>query len=300
MTVLQTWTFAPVPVALAIVAAVFYLWGVRRVRVSGHRWPWWRTVLFVGVGLPLLVLTVTWWPGARSHELFSAYMTQLVMLALIVPAILVFGAPARLWRDATQSSLESGRSHRVLDSKPLWFVTHPLLTPLIMLALPVAIVFTPMLLLSLENEAAYIGMQLVLVVVGLVALLGLVEGQVPDHRIPYAAAAFIAFFELILDAIPGGILFFTTTLMAGGWYATHGDPGGTPWAESDQHAAGAILWAVGEGIDLPFLIIIVVLWMRADAEEARRVDALLDAQDEAARRAEAYLNPEEPDDLARP
>ena len=114
------------------------------------------------------------------------------------------------------------------------------------------------------------------------ALLALVGGQVPDHGIPHAAAAFIAFFELILDAIPGGVLFFTTSLMAGGWYAVHGDPGGLDWAASDQRAAGAILWSVGEGIDVPFLLIIVVLWMRADAAEARRHDAWLDAQAAAA------------------
>ena len=290
---LQTWTLAPVPVLLAILAAVLYLVGVRKIRAAGGKWPWWRTVLFVGLGIPLLILTVSWWPGARAHQLFSAYMTQLVMLALIVPALLVFGAPARLWREATDTRVDGNHRHAIFDSRPLWLVTHPLLTPLIMLALPVAIVFTPMLLLTLENPVAYTAVQVVLIIVGLIALLGLVDGQIPDHRIPYAAAAFVAFFELILDAIPGGVLFFTTALMANGWYATHGDPGGIPWAESDQHAAGAILWAVGEGIDLPFLIIIVVLWMRADAEEARRIDALLDAQDEAARRAEAFLNRED-------
>jgi putative copper resistance protein D len=242
--------------------------------------------MFIGLGLPFTLLTVTWWPGARSHQLFSAYMTQVVMLALIIPAILVLGAPARLWREATQTPLGGPTRHRLFDSAAMRFATHPLVTPLFMLALPVIVIFTPLLLFTLENNAAYSAMQVFLVVLGLVALLALVDGQVPDHGIPYAAAAFIAFFELILDAIPGGVLFFTMSLMAGGWYATHGDPGGLEWAASDQRAAGAILWAVGEGIDVPFLLIIVVLWMRADAAEARRHDAWLDAQAAAATDAE--------------
>jgi putative copper resistance protein D len=245
----------------------------------------WRTFMFLGLAIPVTLLTVTWWPGARSHQLFSAYMTQVVMLALVIPAIAVVGAPARLWREATQTALGGPARHAVLDSGAMRVATHPLVTPLFMLALPVVVVFTPVLLLTLENHVTYAAMQVLLLALGIIALLGLVDGQVPDHGVPHAAAAFIAFFELILDAIPGGVLFFTTSLMAGGWYAAHGDPGGLDWAASDQRAAGAILWAVGEGIDVPFLLIIVVLWMRADAAEARRHDAWLDEQ-EAAKDAE--------------
>jgi putative copper resistance protein D len=163
--------------------------------------------------------------------------------------------------------------------------THPLVTPLFMLALPVLVVFSPLLLTSLERPAVYAVVQLGLVALGTLAVLGLVDGQVPDHGVPYAFAAFVAFFELLLDAVPGAVLFFTTSLLGGGWYAAHGDPGGLDWAASDQRAAGAILWAVGEGIDVPFLLVIVILWMRADAEEARRMDAILDAQDAERRRA---------------
>jgi len=239
--------------------------------------------MFLGLGLPVVVLAVSWWPGARSHQLFSAYMTQVVVLALIAPALLVLGAPVRLGRVAL-SGTSSGRGwNAFFDSRVMRVLTHPLITPLFMLALPVVVVFTPLLLTALENAAVYSTMQVGLVLLGVVAVLGLVDGQVPEHGVPHAFAAFVAFFELLLDAIPGGVLFFTTSLFAGGWFAVHGDPGGLEWAASDQQAAGAILWAVGEGIDVPFLIVVVVLWMRADALEAARMDALLDAREAAAR-----------------
>jgi putative copper resistance protein D len=220
-------------------------------------------------------------------------MTQVVVLALVAPALIVLGAPVRLGREALAGSTAGRRWDAVFDSRVLRASTHPLVTPLFMLALPVLVVFSPLLLMSLQRPAVYAVVQLALVVLGTVAVLGLVDRQVPDHGVPYAVAAFIAFFELLLDAIPGGVLFFTTSLLAGGWYAAHGDPGGADWALSDQHAAGAILWAVGEGIDVPFLLVIVVLWMRADAEEARRMDAILDAQD-AERRRQAATEPEPP------
>jgi putative copper resistance protein D len=46
----------------------------------------------------------------------------------------------------------------------------------------------------------------------------------------------------------------------------------------DQHTAGGILWAVAEVLDLPFLVLAATRWMRADAVEARRIDAELDAE----------------------
>jgi putative membrane protein len=295
MELLTTWTFAPLTTSVALVAGAAYLLGTLRLRRNGRSWPWWRTGIFVGLALPLVVLTVSWWPGARAHALFAAYMTQVVVLALVAPALLVLGAPIRLGRDALAGSLAGRRWDAVFDSRVLRVSTHPLVTPLFMLALPVLVVFTPLLLMSLQRPAVYAVVQLALVILGTAAVLGLVDRQVPDHGVPYAFAAFVAFFELLLDAIPGGVLFFTTSLLAGGWYAGHGDPRGADWALSDQQAAGAILWAVGEGIDVPFLLIIVILWMRADAEEARRTDAILDAQDaERRRQAQSDDLPERP------
>ena len=274
-----TWTFAPLTTVVVLVAGVAYVAGTTRLRRQGRPWPRWRTTIFVGLALPLVVLTVSWWPGARARDLFVAYTTQIVVLALVAPALLVLGAPVRLGREALAGCAVGRRWAAIFDSRLLRASTHPLVTPLLLLALPVLVVFSPLLLVSLQRPAVYAVMQLALVVLGTVAVLGLVEGQVPAHGVPHAAVVFIAFFELLLDAIPGGVLFFTTSLVAGGWYAAHGDPGGNVGALSDQHAAGAILWAVGEGIDVPFLLVVVVLWMRADADEARRMDAILDAQD---------------------
>ncbi len=281
---LTTWTFAPLTTAVALVAGATYVLGVLRLRREGRRWPWWRTGLFLGLALPFVVLTVSWWPGARAHSLFAAYLTQVVVLALVAPALLVLGAPVRLGREALAGTPSGRRWDAVFDSRPMRVATHPLVTPLFMLALPVLVVFSPLLLTSLERPAVYAVVQLGLVVLGTLAVLGLVDGQVPEHGVPYAFAAFVAFFELLLDAVPGAVLFFTTSLLGGGWYAAHGDPGGLDWAASDQRAAGAILWAVGEGIDVPFLLVIVILWMRADAAEARRMDAILDAQEAERRR----------------
>jgi putative copper resistance protein D len=293
---LAVWTWAPAPLALAALLAVVYVLGARRVAALGGRWSTGRSVIFLGVGLPGLVLAACWWPGARAHEVFAAYMTMVMALALVVPALLVAGAPVRLGREALAGTTAGRRWNAVFDSRTVRWTTHPLVTPLLMLALPCVVVFTPLLLASLESAPVLAGMQVALVLLGMLTVLALVDGQVPEHGVPHAVAAFVAFFELVLDAIPGIVLYLSTTLVAGGWYAVHGDPGGLSWAQVDQQTGGAILWGVGEAIDVPFLIVVVALWMRSDAEEARRMDALFDAQEDAARRAREYLAGERDDD----
>ena len=53
--IITSWTFDLPAVALMCAAALAYLIGVRRVRGSGGSWPWWRTVLFIIVGLGSLI-----------------------------------------------------------------------------------------------------------------------------------------------------------------------------------------------------------------------------------------------------
>jgi putative membrane protein len=273
------WVFSPSMTVVAAAAAVGYVAAVRALRRRGVRWAAWRTLLFLAVGLPVVLLTVSWWPGAQADRSFAAYVTQVVVLALVAPAFIVLGAPVRLGRLALADRSAGPGFAAFFDSATVRLLTHPFVTPVLILALPVVVIFSPVLRLTLENGAALAATQVLLLVLGTLALLSLVDGQVPDHGVFYGVAVFVAFFELLLDAVPGGVLFYSTSLFANGWYALHGCPGGPHWAHSDQSAAGAILWSVGEGIDVPFLLVLLVAWMRADAAEARRVDALLDAEE---------------------
>jgi putative membrane protein len=55
-----------------------------------------------------------------------------------------------------------------------------------------------------------------------------------------------------------------------------------PWGPSplrDQQLGGDLLWCIGEAVDVPFLVLLVVQWVRSDARDAARVDAGLDAME---------------------
>ena len=86
----------------------------------------------------------------------------------------------------------------------------------------------------------------------------------------------VGLLELMVDAFPGIMLSFQTHLTLTQFGVNR--PAWAPTALDDQHTAGGILWAVAEVLDLPFLVLAATKWMRADAVEARRVDAELDAE----------------------
>ncbi len=92
----------------------------------------------------------------------------------------------------------------------------------------------------------------------------------------------IGSFELVLDALPGVVLRLHTGLVTG-WFDAQRSTPLDAGALRDQRVAGAILWCIAEVIDLPFLFLVYRRWLRADARDAARVDAVLEAE-RAARR----------------
>jgi putative membrane protein len=65
--------------------------------------------------------------------------------------------------------------------------------------------------------------------------------------------------------------------------------GWSPIAIHDQQTAGTVLWCVAELLDLPFLVLVFRLWLKADARDAAEVDAVLEAERVARGGAEPEL-----------
>ena len=82
-------------VAAAAIAAVVYLHGVRRMRIEQRRWPWLHCVSWMA-GLVLLVYVTCSAPTIYGMVLFSVHTASLLALALVIPWLLVLGAPLKL------------------------------------------------------------------------------------------------------------------------------------------------------------------------------------------------------------
>ncbi|MFG2041902.1 cytochrome c oxidase assembly protein [Dactylosporangium sp. NPDC048998] len=270
----HAWRVDPLVLAAVLVAAGGYLFGVWRVRRAGGQWPVARTLAFFGVGLVALAATTMGWLGVYAPVLFSAYAMQVVALLMVVPLLLALGRPIELAK-AALGPAGSARLDTVLHSRPARLFTVPVVSPLLLALIPFLVFFTPWYQATLQHPVLASLTHLALLLAGLAVLVPIWEADTIAAPVPYLLALMFALIELLADAVPGIVIRLDTHVIAGAYLATLG----RPWGGSllhDQQLGGDFLWCIGEAVDVPFLGLLLLQWVRADAREARRVDEALD------------------------
>jgi cytochrome c oxidase assembly factor CtaG len=274
--VVTAWTVQPVAIAVAVLLAAGYALGLRRL---GRPWPRWRTAVFVA-GLLLYVWTSCGFPQVYGRALYWVWTSKTLVLWLLVPIVVLSGHPVQLARTLGGAS---GRIDRLLRSRTARVIANPLVGPALVPVLSAVLFFGP--LPAWTQTAAPAGwlLDLVLLVVGALMVLPLVGLDDDVSSLAVGLSLAIGSFELVLDALPGIVLRLHTGLVTS-WFDHRPRYGWTPTGLHDQQIAGAVLWCVAELIDLPFLVLVYRRWLRADARDAARVDAVLEAE-RAARQA---------------
>ncbi len=295
VTWLTSWTLDPAILIFAALAGAAYLAGLVRLRRRGGTWAARRVVAFYG-GLAVAVAATMSALGDYAHALFTVYTAQILLLMTVAPLLLAVGRPLGLARVALPARA-AARLERVLGSRAARVVTSPIISPLLLAVLPFALWFTPWYQATLTGYGQYELLHLVLLLVGYVVQIPLWETGGAGHGFPYPLLLMFAFIELLVDAVPGIVLRLETHLVAPAYYLVLRRPWG-PSPLGDQHLGADVLWCVAEAIDLPFLIIFLVGWWRADQLEAARADR---AADLAGQAEEAEGRPaRDPGDTGRP
>ncbi len=269
------WTWQPLALVVAVLLAGWYAHAVRRLRQAPHRtaWPFSRTALF-GTGLLALCYATSGLPGAYSSSLFWVWTAQQLALLLVVPYLILAGAPLQLARAVHG---ESSAIARTLRSRVVRTLGNPLIGPALVPLLSVALFFGPLPGWAVGTPALGWLEQLLVLAVGAVIVLPLVGADAPRSSLAVGLALAIGSFELVLDAVPGIALRLHRTLSTS-YFDHRALHPWTPTALHDQQLAGGVLWCVAELLDLPFLVLVFALWLRADARDAAEVDAVLEAE----------------------
>lgn len=284
---LTAWTFTVVPSLLAILISVAYGWGLLRLRGTGVRWPLARTLALIA-GVAVIVYAGNGAVAVYAHRLLWVFTTQFVLLLLVAPLLVAFGAPVTLATSALGPVRAVGLVN-ALDTPLLRTLSLPVIGPIVLALVPVIVFFTPLLTWMLTNRVVGAGMQILLVILGFLSFWSLADSARSERIRGYPIAILVAFLELIVDAIPGIVLRLSTHLVAASyWLSFPRDWGPSPLR--DQQLSGAVLWFVGEAVDLPFLLLLLAGWMRSDRREAAVIDARLDAEE--ARRQQDGQEPE--------
>jgi cytochrome c oxidase assembly factor CtaG/putative copper export protein len=279
--------------AVAVAGIGAYLIGVRRLRRAGHSWPIGRTAAWLGGMATLAVITGSGL-SRYAYVLFSVHMVQHMVLSMVVPILLVVGAPVtlalRTLRRPADPDVRGAREWLlvILHSRVARFLSHPLVALAIYVASLYGLYFGGLLGTLMRYHLGHLAMVAHFVLAGYLLFWVLIGTDPGRRRVHPAMLTIIHFMAMVAHAFFGFVLLQATTVIGLDWYtAVH-----PPWAASllaDQRLGAGLAWAFGELPAAVVLLIMVRQWIRSDEREQARLDR-------AADRAEASG---EEDELAR-
>jgi len=275
------WVADPLGLVLAVTLVGGYAAGVVAARRRGVSWPWWRTAVYVALGVGSLVAATCGALAAYRGTLFWVGAAQATVLSAVTPLGLALGDPVGLARAARPGlGQRAGAGTRRLARVAMF----PLLSSVVAAGTLVVFFFTPWFGRSLSvpwvRELAYA----VLLVTGTLVVLPLLSSELLPAWCTHPVRSLLAFVDGLIDAIPGILVMTTPQLLTVGvGAATLSRRTWGPAPMWDQRIGGAVMLAIAELVGLPLLGAVLVGWIRADDAEARLVDAELDARRTAPR-----------------
>ncbi len=279
--IFTTWQEALLPLLAVTVPLIAYVYGVGRLRARGVAWPAGRLVAFILGSASLAIATMSSL-AVYDTTLFSMHAVQHMFLVFLAPIFYALGAPTTLalrtlpvrWRR---------RLLRLLHSRYVRVVSHPVFSWPIFIATPFALYLSPLYELSLRNPLVHDLIHLHLLVIGCLLFWPLVSLDPVPGRMPHAFRLIIALLILPAHVILGLTIMNESTPIAQSYFVSHGRT--VDQMLTDQTMAGGIMWGTGDVIGLIFLLAIGVQWMRAEERRAVSEDRRLDRIDAVNARA---------------
>jgi putative membrane protein len=266
--------FEPAAASVIVLVLWWYLSAVKRLSVRGRRWAPTRLACFM-VGLA--VLTVATQSGVATSDTtsFSAHVIQHLLLGMLAPVLLALGAPITLALQAG-SRTTSRRLLRVLHSRPVSVLTHPVTAWALFGGSMFVLYFTSLYADTIRNVALHDATHLEFVLVGCLFFWPVVGIDPTPHRLPYGGRMLYVLVALPFHTILGVALITQQRLIA---------PGITL---ADQQAGAGILWSAGEALGLIAMMVVAYQWMAAEEREAIRLDRQLDRREAAELQESTY------------
>jgi putative copper resistance protein D len=238
------------------------------------------------LGCLLLLLATSSGIGRYMPAMFSMHMIAHMLLSMLVPILLVLGAPVTL---ALRALPAAGRTDppgprewllAALHSRVSQVLTNPFVATALFIVGFYGLYFGGIFEAAAGSHAAHLAMNLHFLLSGYL-FYWVVIGIDPTPRpLPHLAKLAMVFASLPLHAFFGVVLMGTQSVIAEGFYRSlqlswHTDLLG------DQRLGGGIAWAAGEVPLVVVLIALFIQWRRTDDRTAKRLDRAADRDDDA-------------------
>lgn len=280
------WRFDLIFGTLAIVLAVLYLLGVRRLRARGDVWPIGRTIAWLS-GCAVLLFATSSGVGRYSPAMFSVHMGAHMALSMLAPILFALGGAVTLALRALPAAGRTGVPGprewilAAVHNPVSRLLTQPIVAAVIFVGGFYALYLGGIFDTYVDSHAAHLmmnahfllsGYLFYWVVIGIdpkprqvepLTRLGMVFGSLPFH----------AFF---------GIALMSMNTVLGGWFYRGLGLGWNADLLGDQRTGGSLAWASGEVPLVVVMLALLIQWSRSDRKLAQRTDRAADRDHDAA------------------
>ena len=261
-----------------------YLAGVWRLARRGDKWPVGRTISWV-LGLAMLFYTTNGALNAYEQYLFSVHMLAHMMLTMLIPLVLVLGAPMTLALRATAKRSDGSWGGRewiqwAVHTPYSRVITHPAVAAVVFAGSLWVFYFTPIARWAASEHLGHQWMIIHFLISGYLFSLSMVGVDPVPYRFPYPLRLVTLFATMASHAFFGVTLMTGDGLMLADWYGAMGRTWGATPLE-DQSTGGGIAWGIGELPTLALALVVAVQWSRSDDKEQKRKDRAADRSGDA-------------------
>jgi cytochrome c oxidase assembly factor CtaG len=218
--------------------------------------------------------------------MFSMHMVAHMLLSMLVPILLVLGAPMTL---ALRALPTAGRGEppgprewllAALHSRVSRFLTHPIVATAVFVVGFYGLYLGGLFDAAVSNHAAHVLMNVHFLLSGYLFYWVVIGIDPTPRQIPQWGKVGMVFASLPLHAFFGVVLMGTKAVLGETFYRSlqlswHTDLLG------DQRLGGGIAWAAGEVPLVVVMIALLIQWRRSDQRTAKRLDRAADRDDDA-------------------
>jgi len=268
--VVSAWSFDPIPTVGLVIGGVLYALAWRRIPASsrsGRRVvPVLRAWSFA-VGLLALLVAVNGPPDVLAESSFSIHMVQHLLLQLVAAPLLLLGGPVWVLLRADPPWLPRRVLVRVLRSRLVGVITHPVVAFGAFTVVLVVSHMTPLYELALEHEPVHQVEHLVYLLTALLFWWPAIGVDPAPHRIGHLYRLLYLMVSMPVMAFLGLAIANAERVL----YSSYAQP--TPWGASalaDQQAAGTLMWVAGMFTMVPAVGVVLMRWLDDESRRGAR------------------------------
>jgi cytochrome c oxidase assembly factor CtaG len=275
--VLTSWALEPLALIGIVAAATLYLIAVRRVDRAhpANPVPRRRIAAWLG-GLGVIAVALFSFVDVYATTLFSVHMVQHILLAMVGAPLLLLGAPITLLLRVASPVTRQRRILPVLNSRPVRFISHPIVGWLAFAVVLWASHFSPLFEAALEDPAVHALEHALYLGAALLFWWPVIGADPHPARLGHGMRLGYVLLAMPQNGFLGFVLFAVPSVLYQHYASLQRVWGPTPL--EDQQLAGGIMWAAGDLIFLVPCLFMTLAWFRHEEEKGRLYDEKLDRE----------------------